>query len=221
MDGLLLIDKPTGMTSFDIIRRLRPIIGVRKIGHAGTLDPAASGLMLILIGAATKQAVALTKLDKEYVATIKLGQTSATGDSEGELVTVSSQQPSQAEVEAALEVFTGHIQQTPSPYSAIKINGQEAYKRMRKGETVVMPSRMVEIYELELLEYKYPTLKLRAKVSSGTYIRSLAADIGEDLGTGAYLAGLARTQVGSFKLEQALELDGITKDQVIARLDSH
>ena len=220
MDGLLLIDKPTGITSFDIIRRLRPVVGVRKIGHAGTLDPAASGLMLILIGSATKRAESLTKLDKEYLATIKLGQTSTTGDSEGEVAAVSDRRPSRKELELALQTFVGRIQQTPSPYSAIKIGGQEAYKRMRRGEEVKMPTRTVTIHELELLEYKYPLLKLRAKVSSGTYIRSLAADLGERLGTGAYLSGLVRTQVGDYLIKGALKLDGITEDEIVAHLQA-
>lgn len=218
LNGLLLVNKPVGPTSFDIIRALRRTTGMRKIGHAGTLDPQASGLMLLLFGKATKQAQSLTKLDKEYVATAKLGSNSTTGDEEGEKEAVSDRQPSREEVEMALTKFKGEITQTPSAYSAIKIDGVEAYKRVRRGETVEMPSRQVKIYELELLEYDYPLLKLLAKVSSGTYIRTLAEDIGADLGTGAYLTGLIRTQVGDYRLEQAVPMDA-APDEIIAHLE--
>jgi tRNA pseudouridine55 synthase len=207
MDGLLLINKPIGITSFDVIRRLRRVTGVRKIGHAGTLDPLASGLMLILVGKACKQAQALTKLDKRYVAEVWLGVTSTTGDEEGEKTAVSDREPTQAEVEAAVAQLTGELTQVPSAYSAIKINGQEAYKRMRAGEAVEMPARQVRVYEHRLVAYTYPRVELEAKVSSGTYIRTLSADLGELLGTGAYLTGLVRMEVGPYLLEEALVLD--------------
>jgi tRNA pseudouridine55 synthase len=207
MDGLLLINKPIGITSFDVIRRLRRVTGVRKIGHAGTLDPLASGLMLLLMGKACKQAQTLSKLDKRYMAEVRLGVTSTTGDEEGEKTLVSDKQPTQAEVEEAVAKLTGELTQIPSAYSAIKINGREAYKRMRAGEAVEMPARQVVVYEHRLVEYKYPRVELEAKVSSGTYIRTLAADLGELLGTGAYLTGLVRTEVGEYKLNEALVLD--------------
>jgi tRNA pseudouridine55 synthase len=207
MDGLLLINKPIGITSFDVIRRLRRVTGVRKIGHAGTLDPLASGLMLLLMGKACKQAQLLSKLDKRYLAEVRLGVTSTTGDEEGEKTLVSDKQPTQAEVEEAVVKLTGELTQIPSAYSAIKINGREAYKRMRAGESVEMPARQVVVYEHRLVEYKYPRVELEAKVSSGTYIRTLAADLGELLGTGAYLTGLVRTEVGEYKLNEALVLD--------------
>jgi tRNA pseudouridine55 synthase len=215
MNGLLLVNKPIGITSFDIIRSLRRVSGVKKMGHAGTLDPLASGLMLILIGTATKQAGQLSGLDKRYGAVVTLGATSTTGDNEGEKTAVSDRQPSRDEVEAALERLTGEIEQTPSVYSAIKIDGKEAYKRARAGETVEMPSRRVMIYENRLVDYAYPRLELDCRVSSGTYIRSLAADLGELLGTGAYLGGLVRTEVGEYRLEQALALDEYDAPAVI------
>lgn len=214
MDGLLLVNKPAGISSFDVIRRLRRITGVRKMGHAGTLDPLATGLMLILLGKACKQAQVLTKLDKRYVAQIRLGANSSTGDAEGELTVVSDRVPSRDEVEAALERLTGRIRQVPPVYSAIKIGGQEAYKRVRAGETVEMPSREVTVYENLLLEYDYPVVRLESKVSSGTYIRTLAQDLGELLGTGAHLTGLVRTEVGTYRLEAALELEGATPSQI-------
>jgi tRNA pseudouridine55 synthase len=207
-DGILLLNKPTGISSFDCIRKLRKTTGVRKIGHAGTLDPAASGLMLMLFGSACKQAQVFSKLDKTYLAEITLGAISSTGDREGELVKKDGAVvPLVGEVEAVLAELTGEITQIPSMYSAIKINGQEAYKRARRGEVVVMPSRKVSVYELRIVKYEYPILIVGASVSSGTYIRSLAADIGENLSTGAYLSKLVRTRVGNYTLDQAVELD--------------
>lgn len=208
MNGLLLVDKPLGITSFDVIRRLRRQTGVRKIGHAGTLDPLATGLMLMLFGTACKQAESLTKLDKRYSAELTLGANSTTGDAEGEKLAVSDRVPTKDEVVAALDKFRGELTQTPSIYSAIKINGQEAYKHARAGREVEMPSRLVTVYELGLISYDYPIIHLEAKVSSGTYIRSLAEDLGAALNTGAYLSGLVRTEVGEYRLGDATELEG-------------
>lgn len=207
MNGLLLINKPTGITSFDCIRSLRKSTRVKKIGHAGTLDPAASGLMLMLFGSACKQAEQFSKLNKTYVAEITLGATSTTGDREGEITVTSDRRPALAEIEIVLQSFVGEITQTPSIYSAIKINGQEAYKLARKGQQPDMPSRKVTVHSIKMLEYEYPIVKIEADVSSGTYIRSLAADIGEKLGTGAYLSNLVRTRVGEYSLDKAVELD--------------
>ncbi len=209
MDGLLLVNKPIGITSFDVIRALRRQTGVRKIGHAGTLDPLASGLMLLLFGAACKQAQTFTKLDKRYVAEITLGANSSTGDNEGEKTEVSDRMPSLAEIEAALAKLTGEIIQTPPVYSAIKIGGQEAYKYARAGRAVEVPSRQVTVYENKLIDYKYPIIELATHVSSGTYVRTLAEDLGKLLETGAYLSGLVRTTVGGFNLDEALVLDEI------------
>ncbi len=209
MNGLLLIDKPIGITSFDVIRRLRKVTGVRKIGHAGTLDPLASGLMLMLFGTACKQAEALTKLDKRYVAQVTLGATSTTGDGEGEKTAVSDTAAAKEAILEALERLSGHITQVPPVYSAIKIDGKEAYKYARAGRTVEIPARPVVIYENKLVSYEYPIVELEAKVSSGTYIRTLAEDLGEILGTGAYLSGLVRTEVGKYRLGEALVLDEV------------
>jgi len=218
MDGLLLVNKPVGPTSFDVIRRLRRVTGVRKIGHAGTLDPLASGLMLVLFGTACKQAQTLTKLDKRYRAQVTLGATSTTGDAEGELTVVSNRVPQRHEVEEALRQLTGEIEQTPPVYSAIKIDGREAYKRARAGETVTMPSRRVTVYENRLVRYEYPVLVLDTRVSSGTYVRTLAEDLGRILATGAYLSGLVRSEAGNFLLTEALALDEATVQNVASRL---
>ncbi len=207
MNGLLLINKPIGITSFDVIRRLRRQTGVRKIGHAGTLDPLASGLMLMLFGTATKQAQGLTKLDKRYRAQITLGAISSTGDGEGQKTPVSDRIPSLSEVEAALMRLTGEITQVPPIYSAIKIDGREAYKHARAGRAVEIPPRQVIVYENQVIRYEYPLIELDTKVSSGTYIRTLAEDLGKILGAGAYLSGLVRTDVGEYQLDEALVLD--------------
>lgn len=218
MNGLLLINKPIGITSFDVIRVLRRQTGVRKIGHAGTLDPLATGLMLMLFGTACKQAQGLSGLDKRYVARITLGATSTTGDNEGDKTPVSDTVPSELAVLDALGTLQGPITQIPSAYSAIKINGQEAYKRVRAGETVVMPSRQVTVHENTLVRYEYPIIELDTKVSSGTYIRTLAQDMGELLGTGAYLSGLVRTEVGDYRLDDAIILDGADEATVALHL---
>jgi tRNA pseudouridine55 synthase len=214
LDGLLLVDKPLGITSFDVIRQLRRITGVKKIGHAGTLDPLATGLMIILFGTACKKAQHFSKLDKQYRANIHLGFESTTGDEEGDKVSVDSRVPTLEEITSTLQEFVGEIEQIPSVYSAIKINGQEAYKRARAGETVVMPSRTVQIYSAEILRYEYPILEAGFTVSSGTYIRTLAEDIGRRMKVGAYLSGLIRIEIGHYNLGEALDLTTADPTQI-------
>jgi tRNA pseudouridine55 synthase len=213
MNGLLLVNKPVGISSFDVIRQLRRRTGVRKIGHAGTLDPLASGLMLMLFGTACKQALLFSKLDKRYRAQIELGFSSTTGDGEGDKSLVSKRVPSQDEILATMAGLVGEITQVPPVYSAIKIRGREAYKRIRAGESVEIPPRQVTIYENELIKYEYPLVEIVTKVSSGTYIRTLAGDIGTVLGTGAYLSGLVRCEVGKFRLEDAHDLADVNSTQ--------
>lgn len=213
--GILLVDKPAGWTSFDVCAKIRGQIKAEyrnrdekptkrqlRVGHAGTLDPFATGLLVVLLGDATKRADEFLKLDKVYEATIRLGVTSSTGDPEGELTSASDLRPSQEEVEAVLSKFVGTITQTPPAYSAIKVNGQRAYKLARQGRAVDMPSRQVEVYSLELLNYSYPDIAIRAHVSSGTYIRTLAEDIGQALGTGAYCSQLRRTSIADWHVDQ-------------------
>ena len=218
-DEILLIDKPAGMTSFGVVARVRRLLSQRaggkvKVGHSGTLDPFATGLMILLVGKGTKRSNEFLKLDKVYEAEIVLGETSTTGDPEGEITKTSNRtdEITKAGLEAALVQFTGEIQQIPPAFSAIKINGQRAYKLARKGEEVIMPARTVTVYSLELVEYSYPVVKIRAHVSSGTYIRTLAEDIGQTLGVGAYCRELRRTKVGDYSVEQAASLNdlGIT-----------
>ena len=213
-DGIILVDKPAGMTSFGVVARIRRVLSQKagkkiKVGHTGTLDPFATGLMIIVTGKECKNAESYSKLDKVYEATIRLGQVSTTGDPEGEISEISSRQPSKEQIETALRSFVGKIQQKPPIFSAIKINGQRAYRLARKGEAVEMPLRQVEIYSLELLECSYPEVKVRAHVSSGTYVRTLAEDIGQVLETGAYCSQLRRTRIAGWDIEAASSLSDL------------
>lgn len=311
MNGLLLIDKPIGWTSFDVVNKVRRTVEVsglyqdRKkrfpVGHTGTLDPLATGLLVILVGNYTKRAPELTKLDKTYQVNIKLGKTSTTGDAEGIITPTSNfdnfrrsskivydvtgvkkmfkgkispsvtlsykdrpsnsltktpgslrrqtlyvsgeasphesssgaqfspapyldtngendsmsvQIPSLETVEAVLKQFIGVIHQTPPRFSAIKVDGQRAYKLARAGKKVKLEPRKVKIYEILNVAYTYPQVKFTAKVSSGTYIRSLAEDIGEKLGTGAYLETLKRTQIGKFQYKDAIQPNNLSLEHI-------
>lgn len=209
--SIVLVDKPAGITSFGVVARVRSQLSQQlgkkaKVGHTGTLDPFATGLMIIVTGKECRNAGQFSKLDKVYEATIHLGQTSTTGDPEGELTNMpllTTGAPTEVAVRAALAQFTGEITQTPPIFSAIKINGRRAYDLARKGEQVEMPSRLITVYSLDLIDYAYPDIRVRAHVSSGTYIRTLAEDIGKALGTGAYCSQLRRTKVGEWSVEGA------------------
>lgn len=212
MEEIILIDKPAGLSSFGVVARVRRKLRDRegkkvKVGHTGTLDPFATGLLILLAGTATKRSDEFLKKDKEYEATIHLGKTSTTGDVEGEITETSKKVPDLKSVEAAFKKITGRIEQTVPIYSAVKINGERAYKIARKGQTVTMPTRTVTIYSLDILDYTYPELKIRTTVSSGTYIRTLGEDLGKILGTGAYLTSLRRTKIADYSVDDALKLD--------------
>jgi tRNA pseudouridine55 synthase len=207
-DDVLLIDKPAGITSFGVVarvrRRLSEQLGKKaKVGHTGTLDPFATGLMIIVTGKECRNAGNYSKLDKVYEATIRLGKTSSTGDPEGEITNVSSTVPTKEAVEAALAQFVGEITQRPPMFSAIKINGRRAYDLARKGEVVEMPERQVTVFSLDLLDYTYPDIRIRVHVSSGTYIRTIAEDVGKVLETGAYCSELRRTRIAEWDVEAA------------------
>lgn len=207
MEEIIFVDKPAGMTSFGAVARVRRILSQReghkvKVGHTGTLDPFATGLLILLAGKATKKAPELTKKDKAYEATIRLGEVSTTGDPEGEITKTGAKMPTSEEIAEVLKRFIGKIEQKPPIFSAIKINGQRAYKLARKGQEVEMPSRTVEIYDIEQISYSEPVLQIRTHVSSGTYIRTLAEDIGKALGCGAYCSALRRTQIADYKLDE-------------------
>ena len=208
MDEILLIDKPPGMTSFGVVARLRRVLSKQegkkvKVGHTGTLDPFATGLMIIVTGRMCRRAMEFTKLDKWYEAEIILGAESTTGDPEGELSRISGKKPDEGEIKQVLQKFTGKIEQTPPAFSAVKVNGRRAYQLARAGKKVDIPKRTITIYALGLIGYDYPVLKLRTHVSSGTYIRSLAADIGKELKTGAYCQNLRRIKIADYDVKNA------------------
>lgn len=210
-NGIILIDKPAGLTSFGVVARIRRVLSERagkkvKVGHTGTLDPFATGLMILVVGKECRNAQIYTKHDKVYEATFRLGEKSTTGDPEGDIEHVSDIIPTQAVVEEAIVAFRGTISQRPPIFSAIKINGKRAYKLARDGQEVEIPTREVEVFSLEIMSYTYPELKIRTHVSSGTYIRSLAVDIGDVLGTGAYCTQLRRTKIKDYTINDAQSL---------------
>jgi tRNA pseudouridine55 synthase len=213
MDGqLLLIDKPAGMTSHDVVDRVRRIFKTRRVGHAGTLDPFATGLLIVGIESATKQLTGLVGLDKTYEAVARLGATSDTFDPEGVITeTPNASQPTLEEIEKALDAFRGGYEQLAPLHSAKKIGGKKLYDLARAGTATeeMRPKKQVTISELTVLKYEWPELHLRVCSSSGTYIRSLADDIGRKLGVGAYLTGLRRTRIGDFKIEDATALQDL------------
>jgi len=243
MDGIILIDKPIGWTSFDVVAKVRSQLRTEirnqeiensteseklipnssfkipsspkvKVGHTGTLDPLATGLLIIVTGTYCKRAQEFSKMDKWYQTEVTLGSTSTTDDDEGDKTKVSNNAPDIAEVMSVLDTFIGEQSQLPPAFSAIKIDGKRAYKLAREGKAVKMEPRTITIYELTDVTYDYPKLKFAVKVSSGTYIRSLARDIGEKLNTGAYMSGLVRTQVGPFMLSQAIKVEDFQQSKL-------
>lgn len=209
--GLLLVDKPVGPTSHHIVHRVRLGSGVRKVGHAGTLDPRASGLLVLCLGPATRLSEYLSTTSKRYEAVVRFGVSTRTYDSDGEVVGRSSDIPTRAQIEAALPGFTGEIRQAPPPFSALKVSGQRAYDLARAGKVVDLEPRPVTIHALRLQDYQPPDLSLEVECSAGTYIRSLANDLGARLGCGGYLAGLRRTKAGPFSLEQAISAEQLER----------
>lgn len=212
--GFLLIDKSAGPTSHDCIDALRRITGIRKIGHAGTLDPFATGLLIIGVGTATKLLGRLSGLDKKYEATLRLGATSTTDDRTGEVKQVvpteTSGQIDRLEIERVLEKFTGEIEQIPPMYSAKKVGGKKLYELARQGKEIERAPVRVSIYELRVLSYAWPLLDLSVHCSKGTYIRALARDVGVALGSGAYVEELRRTAIGPFTITETMPLSNIT-----------
>ena len=219
-DGIVLVNKHQGITSFDVVSNLRRMLGIKRIGHCGTLDPLARGLMLICLGRATKVAQFLTGEDKRYVADVKLGSTTSTYDRFGVVVSKSDWTTvSKRKVKDALEFFIGSITQVVPPYSAIKYRGQPMYKYARKNIGVPPKKRKVVINRIELLNFDPPHVKIAVSCSKGTYIRSLAHEFGEKLGCGAHLFELCRTSVGHFRLRDAFKLNQIAARNELGRLD--
>ncbi len=210
--GLLIIDKEAGWTSHDVVAKVRRLIRQRRVGHAGTLDPMATGVLVLCLGKATRLAEYLQGHDKRYQATIRLGEVTDTYDAEGEVVERHPVPPlSQEAILAHLRSFQGTITQRPPAYSAVKIAGAPAYRRARRGEAVELPPRQVTIYELRLLRWDPPDLSLEVWCSAGTYIRSLAHDLGQAIGCGAHLIALRRTASGPFTLDDAITLSELTR----------
>jgi tRNA pseudouridine55 synthase len=229
MQGLLLIDKPSGWTSFDAVNYVRRLVATVegkkpkncKVGHSGTLDPLATGLLVLLVGKEyTRRAGELTKLDKIYEVTMKLGETSTTADGEGEKTVISDMKPPLAEIEQVLQQFTGDLMQTPPIYSAMKVGGVRAYKLAREGKPVAMEARPAKVYSNKLTGYDYPFVRFTSSVGSGTYIRSLVEDIGRQLETGAYMSDLRRTTVGIYSVSDAESIDSLDALTIAEKLKS-
>ena len=207
ISGVLVVDKPVGMTSHDVVQAIRNGTGLRRAGHTGTLDPRASGVLVILVGPAVRLSEYVSASDKRYQAIIRLGSATDTFDSEGKFTR--SDVPvdvTEAQFEEVLKTFIGEIEQTPPPYSAVKVQGRKAYEMARQGEEVDLAPRIIQVHHLEVLEWAPPEVVVDVHCSSGTYVRSLANDLGEKLGCGAYLVGLRRTKSGRFSLRDATPL---------------
>jgi tRNA pseudouridine55 synthase len=215
--GALLLDKPVGLSSNAALQRAKRLLGATKAGHAGTLDPLASGLLLLLFGEATKFAGPLLDADKEYVALLKLGESTATGDAEGAVVARGPAEVPETRIEAVLGQFIGTIEQIPPMYSALKQGGVPLYDLARRGETVERRARQVRILQIRATRYEPPLLELEVRCSKGTYIRTLAEDVGVKLGTVAHLAALRRTASGGFRVEDAAALDALEAADPAAR----
>jgi tRNA pseudouridine55 synthase len=215
--GLVIVDKPAGWTSHDVVGRMRRLAHTRKVGHAGTLDPMATGVLVIAVGTATRLLHHLTLTDKAYTATIRLGQATVTDDAEGQPIGgVSTASISERQVRAAVVPLTGDILQVPSSVSAIKVDGQRSYQRVRDGEVVELAARPVTVSVFDVLGVRRPTAELldvdiRVEVTTGTYVRALARDLGAALGVGGHLTALRRTRVGPFTLDQAKTLDELAE----------
>lgn len=207
ISGVLVVDKPIGMTSHDVVQVIRKGTNIRRAGHTGTLDPRASGVLVILIGPAVRLSEYVSASDKRYQAILSLGATTDTYDADGQVLSSrSSEHVSEELFESELATFVGEIEQVPPPYSAVKVHGRKAYELAREGEEVDLAPRRIKVYNLELLEWTPPEAVIDVYCSSGTYVRSLAHDLGEKLGCGAHLVGLRRTKSGRFTLRDAVPL---------------
>jgi tRNA pseudouridine55 synthase len=216
LPGIFALYKPVGPSSNQVLGRLRKLLNIKKIGYAGTLDPLAEGVLVMAVGREnTKQLRHILEQEKEYVATIRFGFTSTTDDEEGEKTPVAAKKiPTRADIEAVLPEFIGSIWQMPPAYSAIKTGGQRAYAIARSGGTPLLGKRNVDIYSIDIAAYDWPLLTVTVRCGAGTYIRSLARDIGYELGCGGYLAGLIRTRVGEYTADTAYTLKAIADADV-------
>ena len=219
--GFFLVNKPPGPTSHDVVEELRLLTKIREIGHAGTLDPLAEGLLILLVGGFTKKSQDFMKLSKEYRATLRLGLESDSHDVEGEITLKKEFAiPLREDIEGALEKFRGKIKQVPPQFSAVKVRGRKAYEEAREGKRVELEARQVTISKLETVWYKFPLLTLDIACSSGTYIRSIVRDLGDSLGTGAIVIGLRRVSIGPYHIKDAAELSKFTSKNWVGFLKS-
>ena len=216
LDGILVINKPKDWTSFDVVAKIRNKLNVKKVGHTGTLDPQATGVLVLCIGKGTKLCQGLTGLDKEYICDITFGANSTTDDIEGELTPVPDAEEAPITIiENLLKEFTGTFEQMPPDFSAKKIKGKKAYEIARKGKKPNLKPSEVTVHQIELIDYKWPLLKLKIHCGKGFYVRSLARDIGEKLGVGGYLSALQRTRVGHFSLDGAITIEQADESKVM------
>lgn len=207
ISGVLVVDKPVGMTSHDVVQAIRAGTGIRRAGHTGTLDPRASGVLVVLIGPAVRLSEFVSASDKRYQAIIRLGGSTDTFDADGRFTRQETPvNITEEQFEKVLKTFEGEIEQVPPPYSAVKVQGRKAYEMARNGEEVELTPRIIQVHHLEVLEWAPPEVVVDVHCSSGTYVRSLTNDLGEALGTGAYLVGLRRTKSGRFTLRDAVPL---------------
>ena len=213
--GLLVVDKPGGMTSHDVVARVRRLMGTRKVGHAGTLDPMATGVLVVGVDRATRLLGHLTLTEKEYLGTVRLGATTTTDDAEGEVVSSVPVSVSRAEIDAAAAGLVGEIEQLPPAVSAIKVGGVRSYAAVRRGESVELSPRRVTVHALDVLGVDGVDVEVAVRCSSGTYVRALARDIGAALGTGGHLAALRRTRVGPYRAEEATPLEELTPGALV------
>lgn len=215
MFGLLNIDKPQGLTSRDVVNRVQRLVRPARVGHAGTLDPLATGVLVVAVGPATRLIQYVQRMKKRYLATFLLGRHSETEDTTGEVRQLPScSEPTEAAIRAALPEFVGEIEQVPSAYSALKIRGTPAYKLARRGEQPVLSPRRIVVHEIQLIDYCYPQLTLDVLCGSGTYIRALGRDLAQSMGTAAVMSALVRTAVGSFDVGWASTVDDISADSI-------
>ncbi len=206
ISGVLVVDKPIGLTSHDVVQIIRKGTNIRHAGHTGTLDPRASGVLVVLIGPAVRLSEYVSASDKRYQAIIRLGTTTDTYDADGHITSSAPVNITEGQFETTLKQFIGEIEQVPPPFSAVKVKGRKAYEMAREGEEVDLQPRKIQVYNLELLEWAPPEAVIDVYCSSGTYVRSLAHDLGKSLGCGAYLVGLRRTKSGRFTLRDAVPL---------------
>jgi tRNA pseudouridine55 synthase len=221
--GVLHVDKPVGLTSHDVVNKVRRLSGIRRVGHSGTLDPLATGLLTLCLGQATRLVEYLVGLDKVYLVTIRLGQETNTYDGEGQITAEKPVEVTQQQLDNVLEQFRGQIEQVPPMFSAVKVDGQPLYRRARQGVDIERPARQVTVYDINQLSWQRPMLALRISCSSGTYIRSIAHDLGQVIGCGGHVASLRRTAIGEISIEEATPLDQLQPEswrQHLRPLDS-